>query len=988
MPVLFRDAETRSTLDLKTCGAWRYAVDPTTEVLCVGYCVDDGAAQIWTPGQSIPNGFTTAARDPDWLIVAHNDQFETAIETRNLALHYGWPLIPIDRHRCTMAMAQANALPGSLEGAAAALGLPIGKDREGHRLMMQMAKPRKARKGENPEITYWHDGPDRRLRLQQYCQRDVELERLLYRRLPPLSDDEQALWTLDAAINRRGFRVDLELAESARSIVQAEQKAIDRELAELTDGKVTSVNQVAKLTALLQERGHKVTSLAKRSVSAVLAHDPSPEVRRLLELRQAGGLAAARKLDSLLAGVDADQRLRGTLKFHAASTGRWSGSRFQPQNLKRVENKDSLDAAIAAIRNGELEQLRALGSPLALVGDISRSLIVAAPGHTLIGADYSAIESRVLAWLAGETWKLNTYRKFDATGDAALEPYCVTASRILRRTVTPTDGEDRQTGKLCDLAFGYGGGLGAFKRIAPNAKFTDAEIEEFKTQWRSAHPMTRAFWKGLYGVLCRAVRTKEPMTFKNLHAEMRDGNLHLRLPSGRELVYPEARLEPDQYDVAIVYKNNAMGQWDDTRGWYGTFVENVVQAIARDALAEALPRLEAAGYPIVLHVHDEAIAEVPIGLGSADDFARIMSELPPWADGLPLVAKGWVSACYGAKETPAKPTESPTPPPSSPPKTNGAAVTLKPAVSAIAVTESDFAHVPLPALIGEPLIGGKILCPFHDDRRPSLHVYNDHFHCYTCGARGDHVDWLMMIENMTRDEALHMLANWDGATIKPRDADDDKRTLTSALQIWDAAQPITGTLAVRYLAEVRKIDVDALPTDDAALRFHPRCTFGSGTSAPCLLACYSDLATDEFAGVHRALLTDDVFNGAKVQRRMLGRWPSPRAIKLWPASDRLFLGEGLETVLAAATRLQYEDAPMRPAWAAGPGGMIGRIAPVPGVKELVLLVDHDANGMGAQYANTCRQLWRAAGRKVVRLQPEQVGQDFNDIVLEQHRAAP
>jgi DNA polymerase len=170
---------------------------------------------------------------------------------------------------------------------------------------------------------------------------------------------------------------------------------------------------------LLRERGHKVVGLGKRSVSAVLAHDPAPDVRRLLELRQAGGVAAARKLDSLIAGVDADQRLRGTLKFHAASTGRWSGSRFQPQNLKRVENKDNLEAAIVAIRGGELEQLRALGSPLALVGDISRSLIGGAPGCILVGADFSAIESRVLAWLAGETWKLDTYREFDATGDAA-----------------------------------------------------------------------------------------------------------------------------------------------------------------------------------------------------------------------------------------------------------------------------------------------------------------------------------------------------------------------------------------------------------------------------------------------------------------------------------------------------------------------------------------------------------------------------------------
>jgi hypothetical protein len=503
--------------------------------------------------------------------------------------------------------------------------------------------------------------------------------------------------------------------------------------------------------------------------------------------------------------------------------------------------------------------------------------------------------------------------------------------------------------------------------------------------------MIRTFWKSLYGALCHAIRTKAPTTFKSFGAAMRDGNLYLRLPSGRELTYPEARLELEHDTPQIIYKDNARGAWADVRGWHGTFTENVVQAIARELLADAMVRLEADDYPIVLHVHDEAVAEVPIGRGAADDFARIMSELPRWA-GLPLVAKGWASACYGTKAAPApaetKAKEESFSTPILVERVNDHAI-IKPAVSAIAVDEeTDFAHVPLPALIGEPLTGGKILCPFHGDRQPSLHIYADHFHCFSCGVHGDHVDWLMMVEEMTRDEALHLLASWDGPTAKPQAAENDERTLEIASRLWNDAKPIADTLAARYLAEVRAIDVDALPTDDAALRFHPRCIFGSGTSAPCLLACYRDVETDSFAGIHRIALTADVFTGAKVQRRTLGRWKAPRAIKLWPAAERLFLGEGLETVLAAATRLDYEGAPMRPAWAAGPGGMVGRIPPVPGVKELVLLVDHDASGIGAQHANTCRQLWRVAGRKVERLQPEQVGFDFNDLVIEQQRAAP
>ena len=266
-------------------------------------------------------------------------------------------------------------------------------------------------------------------------------------------------------------------------------------------------------------------------------------------------------------------------------------------------------------------------------------MIIAAPGMTLISADYSAIESRVLAWLAGEAWKLDTYRKFDATGEPSYEPYCVTASRILRRPVTPEQEDDRQLGKLFDLAFGYGGALGAFRRIT-DADYSDGDVDQFKTQWRAAHPAIVRYWGDLHRALLRAVRTKAPVDFKNLRAEMRDGNLYLRLPSGRELVYPQARIEPGQYSDEIIFMDNALGGWKEARGWHGIFTENVVSGICRDLLAAAMPKLEATGYPITLHVHDEIVAEVPEDFGSADEFARLMVELPPWAAGLPLVAKG------------------------------------------------------------------------------------------------------------------------------------------------------------------------------------------------------------------------------------------------------------------------------------------------------------------------------------------------------------
>jgi DNA polymerase bacteriophage-type len=800
VPILFRDIETRSTLRLADVGAWRYAADPSTEVLCVGYAIGNGPVQIWTPDQPIPDEFHAAASDG--TVVAHNDQFETAIEERLLHPRYGWPIIPIDRHRCTMAAALANALPASLEGAAEALGLSARKDADGRRLMLQMSKPRKARKGEDPELVHWHDDPERRLRLQEYCRRDVEIERAIYCRLPPLA--ERRLWRLDAIINRRGFYVDLDLAKATRKIVHAEQEAIDAEITELTGGRITSINQVAKLQALLGELGHDVSGLTKKSVSAALAHKPEGDVKRLLELRQEGAQAAARKLDSLLAGIDADQRMRGTLRYHGASTGRWSGARFQPQNLKKAKT-ENLDAAIDAIRAGDLGRLRRIGAPLAIAGDVSRNMIVAAPGHVLIGADFSAVESRVLAWIAGETWKLDAYRRFDETGDPAAEPYCVTASRILKRAVTPEDEAGRQIGKTCDLAFGFGGGLSAWRRFDSSATYTDAQIETFKAKWRNTHAATARFWRALEDSLRRAVRTGKRVTLGDLAAELIGSTLYLILPSGRRLVYPKARLEPGKFDTQIVFRDNGRGGWSEIRGWYGTFTENVVQAIARDLLAAAMQRLEAGGYSIVLHVHDEAVAEVPEGFGSTDEFLRLMTTLPAWATGLPIAAKPWTRNCYAKSSAPAIET---------------------PKISVPAIAEKIVA--PLADVIGQPLSNGKICCPFHADSTPSLHVYDDHFHCFACGAHGDHIDWLTIVEGKSRAEAEDVLDNWSGPAARPRQADNE-RTLAFARHLWGKARPIAGTPAIRYLADVRGIDVDVLPDSvNETLRFHPRCPFGPG----------------------------------------------------------------------------------------------------------------------------------------------------------------
>jgi DNA polymerase len=450
------DVESRGVLRLDKVGAWRYAADPRTAVLCVCFAVGDGPVKTWLPGDSVPPEFTEIAQNASWLLCSHNAQFELAILQKILRPRHGWPRIRLAQLRCTMAMGLAAALPGKLELVAEALELLNQKDKTGQRLMLMMAKPRKARKDEDPDGgPYWFDDQDRLQRLYEYCQQDVEVERELYLQLQPLIPQELKLWQLDCIINARGFYFDRTLAQAARRIAQALGPEINADLAEITGGAVTSIHQVAKLKGWLAEQDCTTKALDKGAIGTLLENEELPEfVRRVLELRQGGAQAAARKIDSFLARCDEDGRIRGALRYHGASTGRWAGNGVQPQNLKRPLTED-IDAAVSAIATGDLAHVKKLYlQPLSIIGDISRCLITAAPGHVLIGADFSSIESRVLAWIAGEEWKLDSYRRFDATQDPQDEPYCITACKIFRVPDGSFNKEspERKVGKTCDLA--------------------------------------------------------------------------------------------------------------------------------------------------------------------------------------------------------------------------------------------------------------------------------------------------------------------------------------------------------------------------------------------------------------------------------------------------------------------------------------------------------------------------------------------------------
>ena len=601
----------------------------------------------------------------------------------------------------------------------------------------------------------------------------------------------------------------------------------------------------------------------------------------------------------------------------------------------------------------------------------------------LVGADFSSVESIGVSWFAGEAWKLATYQQFFETGDPALEPYCVTASKILGRPVTPEDKAGRQLGKQSDLSCGFGGGSGAWRRFAPDDTRGDEDIAQLISAWRREHRAIVRYWKRLERAAHHCLRTRQPTRAGRVAFRMAGDTLQMVLPSGRAIAYPEARLVPGKFDTAqIAFKDNARGGWSEQRAWHGTLIENATQGLCRDLLASSMLRLERAGYELIMHTHDELVA-MAAGHGNVAEFVQIMTEVPAWAEGFPLHAKGWQRQCY------AEPAQPPSAPLSAPPVPAVPAETIPPAPAApvpVITTPSELVttaptistRIPLRDLIEGINAEGKILCPFHADSRPSLHIFSDHCHCFACGAHLEAVDYLMMVGGgMNREQALDVLEGRAGAHLLHRPAlppPDPDRSLRAALAIWEAAKPL-GDLARLYFTEVRGIDAEAIPIDDAALRFHPQCPFDHGTT-PCIVALLRDALTDELAGIHRIALTLDVFTGAKVQRRMLGRWPRPRAIKLWPANGQLYLAEGIETALAAAMLGK------RPAWAAATTSNIQDFPVLPGL-ELTLLVDHDDAGIAA--ADACRARWKMAGREVERLLPQQLGQDFNDIVLAQRK---
>jgi DNA polymerase len=996
MPTVYLDIESRSKANLRDCGSWRYCADPSTEPLFICWAVDDGEVRTWRPGEA-PIPF-----DSGWDVVVHNWEFERPFCELILVPRFGFPAIPLERWHCTMRLALANAHPAELGMLSQALGLPHRKDPKAIRALREVSRPRKKGGG-------WNEDPDKLALVHARCVTDVITTRAVWTHpgLRHLDESERELQLLDAGINRRGVRVNRAFVTAARDFAVAERNAINVRLSELTNGAITSIDQVQKLRAAVNALGHDMTTLGKRSVAAVLAHDPDEKTRQLLELRRDGARSSVKKFAKILNFIGDDDRLRGTLTMYGAATGRWTSPGPMLHNLKRNDMSVPLSVIDAVCRN-DRTHITQFGNPLAVLANVSRAMLCAKPGHLLFSADFRMIESRVLAWVAGEEWKLQLHRDYDRTSDPSCEPYRVIAAQLLNMSVSEIDRNQRQQGKFAELAAGFSGGVGAWRRIFDDPR-ADAEIERDKVKWRKLHPKIVTFWHRLFKAIRAAIdyRTAvrvNALPLPEIVPSFEDGNLYIALPSGRRLTYPRARLVPGKKfegTIDLAYYDNSKKQWREINEWYGTLVENVVSGIARDVMAEAIVRLEARKLPVVFHWHDDVVCEVPAGAITEAEFLAILVQAPSWADRLPLAGSVHSGPHYlPASDEPTPPVDMPAPAETPVAEdaveqaidelVGAAQAELEYTPAELRTFEHDDAHDELDNLeehaaplyeIAELAIASgsaKILCPFHDDSDPSCMLYGDHFWCFACHAHGSRMDWLVEAEGMTRAEAARYILDWDGEPKAP--PVDEQKTANSkrALALWKGGKSIAGTLAERYLAETRKIALERLPADITdSLRFHDQCPYGKGVKYPCLIALMIDAAGAP-CGIQRIALVEVAGKVDKIGRMALGPMGT---VRLWPANGRLVVGEGIETTLAAATRIPYRRQPLIPAWAAVSDAGIKQLSVIEGVSELILLVDHDRNGAGQNAAMVCERRWRHAGREVVRLMPNEPGWDFNDVVM-------
>ena len=655
MTTLYLDLETFNEVDIKK-GAYRYA--ETAEILLAAVAVGDDPVQVWdlTDGQDGKSRLYALQSMIDAVdrVVIHNSAFDRTV------LRLQGVNIPVEKIEDTMVLALQHSLPGSLGMLCDILGVPTdkAKDKEGKKLIQLFCKPRPKNVKLRRATRETH--PDEWAKFVEYARLDVDAMRDIRGRLPRWNDtdSERELWRIDQGINDRGIAVDVDLGNAAVRAFERATRSLADLAGKLTGGAVTATTQRQKLLDYLRDKAGFVTAdLTKDTVDTFL-RDPnlSPDVRALLEIRQQASATSPAKYKALVDAASSDGRLRGTIQFcGAARTGRDAGRIFQPQNLPRTP--DWFDGTVQelTIQAFKLDCDDILWSNVSERCSFAvRGCLIAEEGKTFNIADLSNIEGRVLAWLAGEAWKIEAFKAYDR-GDGP-DLYKVTGGRILQKDPYEVTKEERQTqGKVPELAGGYGGGLGAYRKMGGpvfNAMSDDAIMEIVKA-WRQAHPATTRFWYNVEGACRSAIRAPgESFDVRGLvrfdQAVGPDGATYVRckLPSGRYLLYRNMHIN-DEGQLLYEGINQYTRKWEWLETYYGKLVENIVQAVARDVFFHGMRKAEYSGYSVCLRVHDELVCEVPInGRFTHEGLADIMATNPSWAVGLPLAAAGFTTARY------------------------------------------------------------------------------------------------------------------------------------------------------------------------------------------------------------------------------------------------------------------------------------------------------------------------------------------------------
>lgn len=640
------DIETYSSNSLSESGVYKYAEAEDFEILLFGYSLDFGPAEVidLKSGEVLPDYIIRALSDRNVVKTAFNASFERTC----LSKYLGSALDP-QQWECTMVRGSMLGLPLSLKDVGEVLELSDKKMSEGTDLIKYFSAPVKPTKANGMRTrNVPDDDPDKWTIFKKYNRRDVEVENEIRKRtkgfqLPP---NEQDLYAVDQRINDRGVMLDMTLVRNAIRMSAVYVGRLSAEAAKLTG--LDNPNSVAQLKKWLsEETGSEVTTLNKKVMPDIVNAATSDAVKRLLEIRSEMGKTSIKKYYTMNAAVCHDGRVRGLLQFYGTHTGRWSGRLVQVQNLPQNHIAD-LDLARQIVLKGDLDELELLyGNVPDTLSQLIRTAFIAKEGCTFIVSDFSAIEARVIAWLAGEKWRLEVFKTHGKIYEASASMmYHVPVEEI-----TKTDPR-RQKGKIAELALGYQGGVGAMKNMGGEKMgLSETEMQEIVDTWREKNPAIVALWYTVQAAAMQAIEGRDAVINKGLKFSYELGAMTVRLPSGRKMYYPRAHLGLGKRSKTnvIIYEgqNQTTKKWEDTEIYGGKLVENIVQAIARDCLAVTIMRLEKLGYPIVFHVHDEIIAEVP------DDGTKTLAEVKGifkkpicWAEGLPLKGDGYVTKYY------------------------------------------------------------------------------------------------------------------------------------------------------------------------------------------------------------------------------------------------------------------------------------------------------------------------------------------------------